>query len=173
MTISGSLFDRVTKSVPRRVHTYFSTAMALECISTSENMGDLELLDLRYLTVIIGIGGSIGLLIAFSFPRELIEVLYRRFTADIVVPADEEDHYRREAAAEMTNIIIGNCTAEFRTPGERISISPPVVLEEARQIQRMKDAMFCRTSVVTEAGVLDVNFVGPKELFDSSLNYVS
>lgn len=132
----------------------------------------LDQLNLRQSTAVIGVGGDFGVLIAFSFPPELVDILYRRLAAAFEVPAGEEALYRREAVTETANIIIGNCTARFAADGGRVSMSPPVLLEAAKPIPRMKNAIFDSVSLVTPHGVFEINLVGPYDMFDAHLNYI-
>jgi len=89
------------------------------------------------------------------------------------VPPGEEDLYRCSTVTEVANVIIGNCTADFSSFGERISISPPILLEGTKHIHRMKDAMFNNVAIVTAQGCFDINLVGPRDMFNAHLDYVN
>jgi CheY-specific phosphatase CheX len=129
-------------------------------------------LDLHDITAIAGMGGSVGLLVAFSFQRGLLDVLYRSVTSTFTVPEDEVDLYVRETAAEIVNTILGLCTSDLQTPNQAITLSPPVIIDEARCIQRPNDAVFASMRIVTVHGAVDVGLVGPRELFDAKINYL-
>ena len=169
---TDELPGRLLKSVVDRSLDHLSRDLKIECFPTIGTSGSVDLLALRDLTVIIGVGGGIGLLVALSFPKRLADLLFDRLTGGINIPADEKELYRRDAAAETANVILGHCTADLETCARPISISPPVVLGEEKQIQRAKNAVLHKTAIVTDFGNLDISVIGPKELFDAGLNYV-
>jgi len=163
--------EMVVASLVNRTKNYLASQAGVDVTDAQRTTGDLDQLELRQSTAIVGVGWSIGLLIAFSFAQEIVDVLYDRLTADIGVPAGEEDLYRREVVTEVANIITGNCTADFSTGGKRISMSPPILLEAAKRIHRMRNAVFDSISLVTAHGCFDISLVGPRDLFDAHLNY--
>jgi CheY-specific phosphatase CheX len=162
----------VISSLVERTKCYLADEVGIDVTEIRRADGDIDQLRLRQETTVIGVGGSVGLLVAFSFPQEIIDVLYERLAASIEVPPSEEGLYRRATVSEIANVIIGSCTADFSARGERISISPPIMLEEAKHIRRMKNAMFSTISMVTEHGCFDINLVGPRDMFDACLDYV-
>lgn len=161
----------ITSLIDQTKH-YLASQAGIDVTDARRAMGNIDHLKLQESTAIIGIGGSIGLLIAFSFSQKIVDLLYDRLTANIEVPAGDEALYRSETVTEIANVIIGNCTADFSTNGERISMSPPILLEGTKYIHRMKSAMFDSISLVTEYGCFDINLVGPREMFDAHLNYM-
>ena len=173
MTFNKTIIPRVMASILGQTRE----VLAAEAVITVEGAEtfdcDVRRLQLHDMTVIAGLGGPISLLIAFSFERSLIESIFERVTADIEVPGDETDLYRREAVAEIVNTILGLCTADLQNIEESIALSPPVILEDARCIHRPKNAVFASMRIRTEKGIVSVSFVGPRELFDDQLNYQS
>lgn len=157
-------------SLASRTKTYLASQAGIDVTEARLVTGKRDRLELQQSTAIIGVGGSIGLLIAFSFPQGIVDILYDRLTANIAVPAGDEALYRRASVTETANIIVGNCTADFSINGERIAISPPILLEETKYIHRMKNATFDSISMVTAYGCFDINLVGPRDMFDAHLN---
>ena len=164
--------NAVIASLVRQTKDYLAREAGIEVTQARRMARSLSQLTLRESTAIIGVGGDIGALVAFSFPPELVDVLYDRLTAAIDVPVGDEMLYRREAITEMVNIIIGNCTAHFAADGGRLSMSPPILLEAAEPIPRMKNVIFDSVSMVTPHGTFDINLVGPYDMFDAHLNYI-
>jgi CheY-specific phosphatase CheX len=169
---SRKLIAEVVASTLARTRSYFEEEFGIEVTDVSPNQGDIEMLAIHDLTAIVGVGGRVNLLVAFSFEQSLVDVLYERMTADIEIPPGEEELYRGSAAAEIVNTIIGNCTADFEQHDHGIALTPPVILDKAKHIQRMKDAVFISRTLNTEFGHVDINLVGPTELFDDTLDYV-
>lgn len=166
------LIRKVVAALLARTCSYLAEEFGVEVSEVSRDRGDIELLAIYDLTAIVGVGGPVNLLVAFSFERKLADVLYERMTEGIEVESGEEDLYRGSVVAEIVNTVIGNCTADFQQAGQSISLTPPVVLDQAKRIQRMKNATFISRTVHTDFGCLDINLVGPTELFDDKLDYV-
>ncbi len=166
------LIAEVVAATLARTRSYFEEEFAIGVDDVSQDRGDIDMLDIHDLTAIVGVGGPVNLLVAFSFEQRLVDTLFQRMTADIDVPAGEEDVYRSAAAAEIVNTIIGNCTSDFQQQDRGIALTPPVILNKAKHLQRMKNAVFVSRTLNTEFGCVDINLVGPTELFDDSLNYV-
>jgi CheY-specific phosphatase CheX len=80
--------------------------------------------------------------------------------------------YLEEAAMEILNTIVGNATADLAEKGAVISLSPPIIVSEARSVLRQRKARFYSVNLLTDSGELQIHCIGPKELFDNKLNYV-
>jgi CheY-specific phosphatase CheX len=130
-----------------------------------------EFVKLHDITAVAGFGLPVGLLIAFSFDQTLLGDILDKATGTLPVPDDERELYLRETAAEVVNTVLGLCTADFDLKDTAVSLSPPVVMEGARDIQRRGDAVFASMEILTDKGAVSVNLFGPRHLFDDSLNY--
>ena len=104
------------------------------------------------------------MLIAFSFDDSLVSALYDRMTAGMVIPDEEKEALRQSVIGEVVNIILGHCTADFSSQQD-VSLTPPVILRQRKSLRRMKDAVFVGRSLKTDYGCVDINLVGPCELF--------
>lgn len=163
---------KVVAATMVRTRSYFEEEFDVQVADISQGSGNVATLDIQGLTAIVGVGGPVSLLIAFSFEPSLMDVLYARMTDGIEVPAGEEETYRSSVAAEIINTIIGNCTAELQQDDESISLTPPMIVDSARHIHRVKNAVFINRRLNSEFGSVNINLVGPGELFDLGLNYV-
>jgi CheY-specific phosphatase CheX len=166
--------NEVVVSILARTRSYFDEEFGIAVAETDpdQNIGKIETLDIHGLTAVVGVGGPVSLLIAFSFEQHLVDALYARMTAEIEVPPGEEEQYRGSVAAEIINTIIGNCTADLQQSDQAISLTPPMILDHVKHIHRMQNVVFISRSLETDYGCVDINLVGPGELFDTSLNYV-
>lgn len=171
MSFNKTIIPRVMASILGQTREVLAAEAVISVEGAETFDCDVSKLQLHDMTAIAGLGGPISLLIAFSFENELVEALFSRITADIEVPAGEEDLYRRETVAEMVNTILGLCTTDLQNIEESIALSPPVIIEDARCIHRPKNAVFASMRIRTEKGKVSVSFVGPRELFDDRLNY--
>lgn len=171
MSFNKTIIPRVMASILGQTREVLAAEAVISVEGAETFDCDVSKLHLHDMTAIAGLGGPISLLIAFSFESRLVESLFTRITADIEVPAGEEDLYRRETVAEVVNTILGLCTTDLQNIEESIALSPPVIIEDARCIHRPKNAVFASMRIRTEKGKVSVSFVGPRELFDDRLNY--
>lgn len=165
--------ERVMQFTIARTRSHLESEFGIAVNETDSRGGDLDSLTLHDMTAIIGMGGSVNLLIAFSFQDAVIDALFQRMTAGLEVHPEEVEMYRESAAGEVVNTILGNCTIDLQQANEPvISMTPPVILDRVKTIRRMKDAMFYTQSLSTDCGRMDISLVGPRELFDTRLEYV-
>lgn len=164
-------FRSLAASLAGRTRDYLAaeTGIAVgEVGAASENVDQLRLRDI---TAVIGVGGNVGMLVAFSFPMALADVLYRRLTAGIEVPPGQEADFREATITEIANIIVGHCTADFTEDGAAVAISPPVLIQDAKSINRMNKARFGTVQISTPQGDFDIHLIGPRGMFDDEMNY--
>jgi CheY-specific phosphatase CheX len=165
--------QQVMQSAITRTCNYFESEYHIAVAEVDGGAGDLESLTLLDMTAIVGVGGRINLLITFSFEDGLINILYQRMTEDIGVQPDEVEMYREAAAGELVNTIVGHSTIDLQhLDHQGISMTPPIILDRAKTIRRMKNSMFYTQGLNTIFGRMNISLVGPRELFDTNLDYV-
>jgi CheY-specific phosphatase CheX len=163
--------EQVMHSAIARTRSHFASEYGISVTAADSGGGDLDSLTLLDMTAIIGMGGSINLLMAFSFQESLVNQLFQRMTADFDVKPDEVEMYREAAAGEVVNTIVGHCTIDLQQrDGPVISMTPPVILDRVKTIRRMKNAAFYTQNLNTESGRMNISLVGPRELFDAHLD---
>ena len=166
-----TVLPRTMASILARTRAFLASEAVIG-VETAEGLDcDLDNLRLYDVTAVAGLGEGVDLLVAFSFENGLLDVLFEHIAADIVVAESEVAHFRRETAAEVTNIILGLCTADLQNGDEVISLSPPQVIEGERSIRRPRHAVFAAMAIHTSRGCLDVKLIGPRDLFDERLNH--
>jgi len=157
----------------RRTINFLTDELEIELQSRGDLQDSTHKIELLHLTSIMGIEGHIGVFLAFSFDEGLIHNALESFADDIDIDEEEKDLYLEEAAMEILNTIVGNATADLGEKGNIITLSPPIIVSEARSVLRHKKARFYSVNLQTSAGELQIHCIGPKELFDDKLNYVS
>lgn len=162
---------KIVGSLAQRSSEYLIAETGIAAQPKPQTSGDMAFMQLRDMTSIIGIGGNVALLIAFSFDKSLAKALFEGITEGMHIAPEDIPVYYREVLGEVINIVVGNCDSEFDEFDDRISMSPPIIIEEVKTIQRMKESVFISESLETEFGFMDINIIGPKKLFDSNLNY--
>ena len=173
MTVETTIVKAVSESVFARTRDYLETELAVTLMQTEPHGGEIDMIALHDVTAIVGVGGAVNLLIAFSFSNTLLDRIFAGFTAEVEIAESERHMYRLETASEVVNIIVGLCTGDMPHGDAAISLSPPVVVQEAKSIRRTKGALFWSQTITTDSGLLDINFVGPREMFDIELNYAA
>ena len=158
------------KAVTDRAVAFFLDELGIAMHYTSYNQENVQELELRYLTSLLVIEGCVKLYLAFSFDEPLIERAFDVYADGIDVAEGERDGYVRETAGDIINIVVGNATAQFAATGPAITLSPPIVISEAKSIGCHKDGQFYTASLETELGKMDIYCIAPKEFFDKSMN---
>ena len=162
----------VMQSAIARTHSYFENEYGISVSELDPDEASQDSLMLFETTAIIGLGGRINVLIAFSFQTCLINTLYERMTEGFAVEPGEVDAYREAAAGEVVNTILGNCTIDLqKLDRQAISLTPPVILNEVKTIRRIKGSVFHKRSLTTAWGSMTVCLIGPKERFRPNLEY--
>jgi CheY-specific phosphatase CheX len=164
-------FKMVAAALAERTKSQLAAQAGIVPTAVRVAADEVDHLKLRHATAVIGVGGSVGMLIAFSLSQPMAEALYQRLTVGLDIPSDQEADFREAAVTEFANVVLGNCTADLAVDGERVSLSPPVFLEDTKSIFRMKDARFGTVMMETPYGPLDIHMIGPCNMFDAQLNY--
>lgn len=152
---------------------YLQNDMSLEVEGMEYNLQAVKSLELRHLTALVAVGGNLGLYIAFSFDEPLIKHLFSVFTDGLELDTMDASaqSYVEETAGEILNTVIGNALAELPKGESAITLTPPLVLGEAKNIVRHKQAYFYTADISTPFGRMSVLCIGPKTLFDPDLEY--
>ena len=170
MTFNRLKFPPAMAAVLTRTRDYLQEEIVLTVSRAKPRTGNMDSLQLRDVTAVVCTDGPVKLLISFSFQRPLLEHVREVVTAKLNVLPEERELFLRETAAEIVNFILGHATADLAEEGNDMKLSPPIVLDEEKNILRPKKAIFTSIEMATAHGILDINFVGPSELFDQKLN---
>lgn len=163
MPIELDLSARLVHSVVHRSRHYLQRHFGLETSVSQPMLHAQNTLSLAGYSAVIGLGGVVNIMVVASYDQTLVEHILRRELGEIPLDSAEQETYLGEAASETTNVILGHCTADLAAPGQTVSLSPPVVIQDARSFRRPRDAVFLEVSLQTAQGQLRLNFVGPVE----------
>jgi CheY-specific phosphatase CheX len=161
---------RLMEAVTQRTISFLSQEISLETSSKIMAVENLLYMKLKSLSSLISIGGKFNAYIVFSFDKALIFQIFKTYTKGLDLPLEDEATDIEETAGEMMNIIIGNALTHFVDKGEAIYFSPPIVISEAKRIVQCNNARFFRSSLDTPFGEMSIFIVGPKALFDDTLD---
>ena len=146
------------------------TAMSVDDINRNDDF--VERISLRDITAVIAVGGPMSFLVAFSLDVTVLDKMFRNYTSGLEISEDEVDEYRHETLGDIINLVLGRVTTDLRVAGAVLTVSPPIVFADSRQIRRPKRALFSAASLITPNGILQISVIGPPELFDRHLNVV-
>ncbi len=159
------------KAVVEYAVAFFRRDLHIEVRDVTYNLENAKKLELRYLTSLLVLEGSFRLYLAFSFEKPLIEHAFKVYAEDIEVSEDEWNAYMEETAGDIINIVVGNATATLRG-GPVATLSPPVVISEARSIFRHKETQLCTVCLDTDFGKMDICCIASKEFFNEEIRNV-
>ena len=165
------LLKKMVKAVTTRNISYLKNEADLEVIKVTHTLQSLKWLKLRDLTSLVGIGGALGMYIAFSFEKNVIRKIFEVYTQELEVEPEMESAYIEETAGDVVNVIIGNALADLPDNVPSITLTPPIVMSEAKRISRHKDAYFYMSVFLTEYGKMSIMYIGPKDFFHDNLEY--
>ncbi|BAE51741.1 chemotaxis protein CheX [Paramagnetospirillum magneticum] len=164
--------SKAMEAVLKRTRAYLEDEAGISVTRGETIIGDVDVLELRAVSTIVGTAGPVNLLIAFSFAPPLLEHLLDLVAAEIGLDDRERPQFLLETAAETVNFIMGHATADLVDEDATVTLTPPVVLAGGRSIHRPKGAKFYAVELATPYGSFDIYFIGPSEMFDTSLNLV-
>jgi CheY-specific phosphatase CheX len=140
---------------------YFTGEAEIQLEVKSLNENDNKIF-LNSLTSIVSMGGSMNMLVMFSFQDTLIKYLLEEYAEDLDINEESEDeNYLEDMASEIINIIIGNAVGDFDEQWDAINLSPPIVVAEAKSISRHKTAVSLRADCGTEKGDMSMTLIAP------------
>jgi len=157
--------------VERRTVAFMHDHLTMKTGGTNHRLHHAEGFPLRAMTAIVSVGSETGFYIAFSYDEPLIQAVFGRYTAELSITPEQEAFYVKETAADIINIIIGNCTADLASKGNLIKLSPPIVMVGGGKIYGRQDATVAALTLPFEEGSLDLAFVGPKRLLGLHLDF--
>lgn len=118
--------------------------------------------ELKKNTAMIGTGGSIQVIITMGYDDSLLDKIVEGFLEGEEVGEDELEEVRESVSCEMINIIVGNA---LKNPvdSSTLSITPPIVIYEAKSFSKHKSSNVATSTIQTEFGDMLVTVVGPRK----------
>lgn len=159
----------VMQSVVDRAQNYLNAEFRLDMQVHEFGTGCVDCLELKGLTTIIGMGGKVGLLVAMSFEQPVVDALFTQMTQGMGITEEEADGMKEAVVGEVANTILGHCTSDFGSIDEAISLTPPIIIDQAKSIRRAKHAAFYCKSLSCSLGCIDINLVGPPDVINDIL----
>ena len=143
---------------------YFEQEFKMEVISKKIYLKDIYNIHLDYLTSVISVKGHLNFLLAFSYDEILINKLFQFFTEGVDIDEGEEDLYLEESASEIMNIVVGNATKYLEKRDSLLTLTPPIVFKEAKNIINKKDSQYYNSVIATAFGNMNLYLIIQKEI---------
>ncbi len=161
--------ETLIQAVARRSVSFLQTEMHLEVEEVARQPQCVSRLVLRDTTAMVSVGGNMGVYIALSFDAPALHHIFQAYTQGLDLPPEQEAMYIEETAADVVNTIVGNALSEAPDGATAISLTPPVVMSQAKSLICHKNAYFYLSDLRTPLGVVSIMYIGPKALFDETL----
>ncbi|NRB37253.1 MAG: chemotaxis protein CheX [Pseudomonadales bacterium] len=162
---------KMLESAGNRTDMYLVTETQIQTDKITYQFKNVNQIELYELTSIIAVGGNFSVLFAFSFERSVAEQIMLDFTADFPIGDMDKEDCIKETVAELINIVLGNVLTDFSDQKEIISLTPPIVISDAKNIYRDKSAVFLSAYLHSNFGSMQIHCIAPEEMFDQQLNY--
>ncbi len=165
----------VMESVTKRTCTYLESEFKINAIKNNSESGKLESIALLDMTTLIVVStANVNLLVIFSFEKPLINWIFHEMTDGLGIKDYEIDRYRKAAAGDVINTVLGNSTIDLEgSEKKEIHITPQKILDNVKTIQEMGYSMFYAQHLDTPLGKMTIFFVGSDELFSKNFCVVN
>ncbi len=162
------LVIEVMESVIKRTRAYFKSEFGIHAIENNSDGGKLDGIVLFDMTAVIVMGGTINLLVVFSFEESLINAIYHQMVDGLGIENDDVEMYRKVAAGDIINTVLGHSTIDLQQLDLKgIKITPPTILNNANTIRNLKYKMFYAQHLKTALGEMTISLVGSDALFST------
>lgn len=150
--------------------SFFNNDMGISVTSKSSEVVCPKQVELKKNTAMVGTGGTIQVIITMSYNDILLEKLVEAFLEGEEPEEEEMDELRESVSSEIVNIIVGNSLTN-PVDGTLLTLTPPVLIYEAKSLFRHKSSGIATATIVTEFGDMLLTVIGPKESFADELNF--
>ncbi len=135
-------------------------------VQKMERLDNPQSIMLKNFTVNIGLGGAISVLFVVSYDESVIVQLANAFAYGDIAE-DEVDEVRESVASEIANIVLGNSIPYFPDGGRGVTMTPPLVIHEAKSISTGRQSKIATVVIDTDWGQIAVSIVWPYNLMAS------
>lgn len=117
-------------------------------------------LSLKQHTSMIGIGGKINAMTIISFDDEMLMKLVELFMDGEEVDPDEADEIKESVTGEVINTILGLALSTFPNRGKGVTITPPITINDTKNLIKHKNSNILSVDIETEFGSLSISAIG-------------
>ncbi|MFA6137225.1 MAG: chemotaxis protein CheX [Sulfurimonas sp.] len=167
---AGEIETEILLPMLERAISFLTDDMQIKVTSNSAEVVCPNQVELKKNTAMIGTGGSIQVIITMSYDDQLLEKLVEVFLEGEEADEDELDEIRESVSSEIVNTVVGNALTN-PLDGTTLTITPPILIYEAKSLFKHKSSRIATAIVTTEFGDMLLTVIGPKESFADALNF--
>lgn len=120
---------------------------------TSEN------LQLKEFTSMIGVGGTLNMMIVISYDNDILSHLMDLFMDGEDIEEEERQEILDSTSGEIINTIIGLALPTFPNRGKGVTITPPIAINDASNIKKYKNSKIISADIITKFGNMSISAV--------------
>jgi chemotaxis protein CheX len=143
---------------------FLSEDMAIDIKSIDIVDDSIDKLILNDYTSMIGTGGMLNIMIIISFEKKLLDHLVKLFMDDEDVEDDEKDEVYNSVSGETINTIVGLALSTFPNRGKGVTITPPIIINDASNIKKYKNSKIVTANIATKYGNMCISAMGSEDL---------
>lgn len=162
--------NEIIMPVMKRAVSFLDDEMGIKVVSKNLEVVSPKKIELKKNTAMIGTGGSIQVLATMGYDDSLLDELVSVFLEGEEPDEDELDEIRESVSCEVINTIVGNALVN-PVDDTALSITPPILIYEAKSLFKHKNSRISTVTIKTEFGDMLLTIVGPKQLFANELNF--
>lgn len=155
--------DELIEIISKRTVSFLNDEMDIQVEEQELNLMPGNRMELYYLTTVLTVGGTINANVIFSYEQKLIEKIFDIYTEEVEMLPEERLGYIEETAGDVINIVVGNSTADFKEI-QSVTLSPPIMISEAKSIATSKLSEFFVNHLHTIHGSISIFCVCPKHI---------
>lgn len=126
-------------------------------------------INLKKSTAMIGTGGTVQVIITMGYDEKLLDKMVEVFLEGEEVDEEEAEEIRESVSCEVLNTIVGNA---LKNPVDNttLSITPPILIYEAKSLFKQKSSQVVSATLTTEFGEMLLTVIGSKESLSNRSN---
>jgi len=165
-----SLEHEILSPLIQRSISFLKEDLEIQVISENIDIILPNKIKLKKNTAMLGTGGNVQVLISMGYDDALLAQVVEAFLEGEAIEEDEREEIQESVSCEVVNTIVGNA---LKNPldGTTLSITPPILISEAKSLFKQKSSQIAAATITTEFGEMLVTVVGPKELFSQTFNF--
>lgn len=160
----------ILKPLAQRSISFFSDDLGIGVESSDFEILNPKSVEMKKNTAMIGTGGSVQVLITMGYDDMLLNKMLEVFMEGEEVDADEIEEIRESVSCEVINIVVGNALVN-PVDETTLSITPPLLINEAKSLSKHRSSEIAVTTITTEFGDMILTVIGPKKLFTKELKF--
>ena len=164
------LENKILMPLVERSISFLQDELGINVSSDEIEIVSPQKVELKKNTAMIGTGGSVQVLITIGYDDGLLNKVVEAFLEGDEVDEDEKDEIHESVSCEFVNTIVGNAL-QNPLDGTTLSITPPILIYEAKSLFKHKSSKIAVAKIQTDFGEMLLTTIGPKETFAKELNF--